>query len=700
MSKNPKQSSTSKIKSDPLADDTNMYYPPYLPTEKQRLAQIKILKKLTEARIIIFRNYNQFNNRSLFDAIDDWTTRWNGYIPPSSPVSGNPTSNIFLNFTRNIIISYLAQVAMTLPEPKIIAVNKKNGILNKHLAEVMRDLNDYSLNQENGPARLLEIALETTVKGTGIVYEGYMKNEQKFKNVKSFDAVTGEVEYEEEDRTIYDDCFQCVVPLEDFYIGNPYEPDVQKQPYLIWKKITTYDEAAGEFSHYKNWEFIKPGAYALTQEPTTFYRNKLYTELSSNQVEILRYYCRKDNLHIVTINGVVMYEGPIPFKNGKYPFSKYIFEPYEIPFFWGAGAPQKIMGEQDVQNTLINMMLDKTYGSLLPYGLSADLDDLIEDDTLAPNKIRKVSDITKWKFDTLPGVSGGEQQMFQTIMQQASQNSGMSAPGNSYSPKGGKLTAKQLLLQQQDMMKKLTFSMNFLEDGERDRTELRLDHIIQFYSIPRMEAVTGAKGQDIESLIYRDIKLNDTELRNGKTGTRIIKLIDGDMVKDENVRQNVADDLSVLEEMGELSGTPTEALAVPISMFQDYNYQIQIVKNSSYERNQALDQAVRQDYAQWRLSLAQLVPLNTKALIEWVNEAYDIPADTFEMGDNQSMQQQQQAMAQATGGGGAGIGGPGQSGQPSPGGGPGQPGKPAPQAGPVPAPNKAPLAQGVMAGLT
>ncbi len=662
MAKQPKQSSTSKVKSDPLADETNMFYPPYVPDEKARLAQIKILKKLTDARIIIFRSYNQFNNRSLFDAIDDWTMRWNGYIPPSDLVSGNPTSNIFLNFTRNIIIGYLAKVAMTLPEPKIIAVNKKTGIINKHLAEVLSDLNNYSLQQENGPARLLEIALETTTKGTGIVYEGYMKNEQKFKNVVGFNAVTGEVEYEEEERTIYDDCFQTVVPLEDFYIGNPYEPDVQKQPYLIWKKITTYEEAFSEFSHYESWKYIKPGAYALTQEPTTFYRNKLYTELSSNQVEVLRYYCRKDNSHIVTINGVVMYEGPIPFKDGKYPFAKYIFEPYEIPFFWGAGAPQKIMGEQDVQNTLINMMLDKTYGSLLPYGLSSDLDDLIEDDTLAPNKIRKVGDITKWKFDTLPGVSAGEQAMFQTIMQQANQNSGMSASGNSYSPKGGKLTAKQLLLQQQETMQKLTFSMNFLEDGERDRTELRVDHMLQFYSIPRMEKITGKKGQEIDSLIYRDIKLNDTDLRDGRTGTRIIKLIDGHMVNDDT-RTKVADDLSVLEEMGEISGTPTEALAVPISMFQDYNYQVQIVKNSSYERNQALDQAMRQDYAQWRLSLAQIVPVNAKALIEWVNEAYEIPPDTFEIAQGQTMGQQQQQISAASQGQPGQPGSPGQSGQ-------------------------------------
>ena len=111
---------------------------------------------------------------------------------------------------------------------------------------------------------------------------------------------------------------------------------------------------------------------------------------------------------------------------------------------------------------------------------------------------------------------------------------------------------------------------------------------------------------------------------------------DGSMIKNDDRRKKIADDLSVLEEMGELSGTPTEAIAVPVSMFNDYNNQVQIVKNSSYERNQTLDQAMRQDYAQWRLSLAQLVPVNAKALIEWVNEAYEIPPDTFELGATQT----------------------------------------------------------------
>ncbi len=637
----------SKIPTGVYSDNNQELYPPYKPSESDELAQKVLLDRLTQSRIVVWRNYNQFNNRTLFDAIDDWTKRWNGYVPPVDVVSGNPNSNIFLNFTRNVIISYLSQVGMQLPQPKILAVNKKTNVMNKMLAQVLKDLNNYSLQQENGPARLLEIALETAIKGTGIVYEGYMKSEQRIRSPLYFRAEDGKLIFKDEWRTIYDDCYQKVVPLEDFYISNPYEPNLQLQPFVIWKRITTYDEAFWEFHQYKNWKYVRPGAYALTQEPTTFYRNKLYTELNQSQVEVLRYYNRRMNQHIVSINGVIMYDGPLPFKDGKYPFAKYIAEPFENAFFWGMSMSQKFMGEQDVQNTLINMMLDKTYGSLLPYGLSSDLDDLIEDDTLAPNKIRKVSDITKWKFDTLPGVEGGEQQMFQTIMNLARENSGITGGGSGYTPNGGKLNVRQVLLQQQDAMQKITFSMNFLEDGERDRTELRINHLLQFYSIPRIERVLGKNGKEVEDLFYRSVKVSDVSLSTGEKGSRVIKLIHGGLTDDE--RQQIADELSVTEAMGDESGVPTEALAVPVQMFNDYDYQVQIVKNSSYQHNQALDQAMRQEFAQWRIPLAMppapgmpaVAPADIPKIVSWVEESYDVPVEEFEVENQQQMPGQQ-----------------------------------------------------------
>lgn len=628
--------------------------PTYIPTSEERMVINDVLGAYTKSRLVIDKNYNQFNNRNLLGVIDDWTLRWNGYIPPRSVLADGSESRIFLNFTRNAIIAYLAKVAMTPPKSHIVAVNKKNGLEDKKLADVLEDLNSYSLDNESGPARFLEAALECTTKGTVIVYEGYKKEEQKRKVPITFDPLTGKAKFKEEKVTIFDDCFQKVVPLEDFYISNPYQADIQKQPFVIWHELTTYDEAKEEYGHYENFKkYVRPGLYAITNEPTTFYRNKLYTELSDNQVDKILFYRKKDNMHVVLINGIPIYEGPIPFKDGRYPFAKGIYTPYANDFFWGAGFAQTIMGEQDLMNTMFNMMVDKTYGSLLPYGLSSDLDDLVEDEFLAPNKIRKVSDINKWKFDTLPGVSSGEQNMLQTVMNFARENAGGAlGAGSATTPKGGKMQVRQVLLQQQEAMQKLGFPMNFLEDMERDRTILRVNHILQFYSIPKIEKITAKNGKEIQKLVYRDVKLSSVELSDGSQGNRIVKLVDGEALQKDKL-QTLQDEMSVLEEQGAIAGVNTEALALNIDTFQDYNFSIQVVKNSSYERNQILDQAQRHEYANWRLSLAQAVPVDAKELVKWVDESYDIDTNRFEP------KQQDMAAMQAL------QGQPGQ-GQPSP----------------------------------
>lgn len=602
----------------------NEIKPVYVPSSEDRVARNEVLADFIVGRNVSNKSYPQFNQRTLFDCIDDWTKRWNGYIPPASILLDRDQSRIFLNFTRNQVVSYLAKVALARVKAKIKAVNKKTGMADQKMAEVFSDLNTYSLNEENGEARFMEAALECTIKGTVIVYEGYRRQVQKMDVPIEFDAETGKIKTEKKDRIVFDNCFQKVVPLEDFYIANPYEPDIQKQPFIIWREITTYDEAIGSYGHYENWKYVVKGAYGVASDPSTFYRNKVITDLNADQVEILREYKRAENIHRVVINGVVLFDGPIPFKDGKYPFAKGIFEPYEVAFFWGMGFPDKIMGEQDLQNTFINMMADKTFGSLLPYGLSSDLDDLIEDDILQPNKIRKVGDINKWKFDTLPGISAGEQGMFQLIMSLARENSGdMTGAANAFTPKGGKITARQAMLQQQESMQRLGFSMNYLEDFERDRTDLRLHHILQFYSIPKIEKITGKTGKEVEQLIFRDVRLDDVTLSDGRKGSKVIKLV-GDEVNNPDKLQQLQDELSVTEMMGEEVGTPTEALAVSINTFYDYNFGVQVVRNSSYQQNQVLDQAIKHEYANFLTALMPLgVPVNLIELVKWVSESYD-----------------------------------------------------------------------------
>lgn len=618
--------------------------PAFVPTAKEREAISLVLTDYIKGRNIMQKSYNYFNGRNLLDCIDDWTKRWNGYIPESSPLLDATQSQIFLNFTRNAVISYLVKVALTMAKPKFVAVNKKLGIQSQKFAEFLKDINTYSLNAESGDAKFFKAALETAVKGTCITYEGYMKQEQEMEVPVKWDAVNGKVISKKEKRVIYDDCYQSIHPVEDFYIGNPYQPNIQQQPFIIARTITTYNVAKEEFGHYKNFDFVKAGNYTLTAEATTFYRNSLATDLNQDQVEILRWYNRSKNRMIVLINGIPMYDGVIPFKDGKYPYAVAIHEPFGNDFFWGASLVNKIMGEQDLKNMVFNMMVDKTQGSLLPFGLTSDLDDLIEDEVLAPNKIRKVGDINKWKFETLPGINAGEVQMLQIIDKELNDNTGgATGAGSASSPRGGKLPARQILLQQQESMQKLGFSTNYLEDYECERTKLRVSHCLQFYSIPKLTKITGVSGEEATQLVYRDITLNDVRLSDGRVGTKIIKLV-GE--QDEEGRARLANELSVTEVMGEENGVPTEALAVDVSTFNDYNHDVQIIKNSSYERNQVLEQSTRMEFANWRLSLARVAPVNGPELVKWVEESFDVDSSRFE---GQPGQQQQINAASAEG---------------------------------------------------
>jgi hypothetical protein len=254
-------------------------------------------------------------------------------------------------------------------------------------------------------------------------------------------------------------------------------------------------------------------------------------------------------------------------------------------------------------------------------------------------KIRKVSDISKWEWWNAPDVTSGEQNMLSQILSLAHESANIDT-GNQYSPKGGKLSARQLLQKQQEMQQKLSFNMNFLEDLERDRTMLRLNHIMQFYSIPKIEKITGKRGKEIQQLVYRDIRLMDTELSDGRKGARVIHLI-GDEHKNPDDLKKLQDKLSVDEMMGEEKGVPTEALAISVDTFGDYNFEIEVVKNSSFERNQTLDQASRLEFANWRIPLAQVAPCDIPEVIKWVEESFDVDSDRFEKPAQQPNQLQQ-----------------------------------------------------------
>lgn len=613
----------------------------YDPSESAREAINTIYDRQFRMQQTVSRNYSYFNDRNLISYIDDSTKRWNGYIPPRDDLVMDWQARVFNNFTRNVTIAFLSKVALQKPKAKIIATNKE-GSEDSLRAHILSKMFEYTKNLENGNMKFFNASLECVTKGTIVAYEGYKKVKRKIREIKQYDPLTGQYKTEEKEILDYNDCYQQIIPLEDLYVANIWTPDIQQQPDIIWRSLVRKSEAEEEFRKYPGWKYVLPGAYTTIIEQTSFYKNKKI-DLEIDQVEILRYFNRlKDQMRILA-NGVLLYDGPIPFNHKKYPFAKTVFEPMAIDFFYGKSLPAKIESDQDVINTLWNMMLDQSYLSIFKPILTDDPDE-VEDTVLVPGLIQKVGDINKYRvLNELQGPDNTHFNMLQMAMNFAKDNSGsMLGGGPTFSPKGGKVTARQAMMQEEQARQILGLNVKLLESFERDATELRCKNILQFSTLPeKIEDITGQGG--FKQLFTKTIRVDDTELSDGTYGTAIVKMGQSEQ---ELPQEN---DIAVEEEMASLQGNNTEIIAITAEYIRNMDIDVQIVGESSYMQAKSLNQAMGLEFYQM---MSQNPLINQEENTRDAIELYDKDPDRFIIKQQEqgvpAMAGKSQAMPQAT----------------------------------------------------
>jgi hypothetical protein len=577
----------------------------------------------TRANSVMGNTYPELKNRTLSDCIAQWQKRFNGYSPSNQNL-------MFLNFTRNMVIAYLSKVATTRPEIQITALNK-SGVPNKLLAEVIKDVNQATLVKENGDRKFFAIALSTVVKGTAITYEGYKRNCIIDEEVQDFDSETGEVVTKKQERVLFDDVYQEEVPVEDLMILDPYQPDIQLQPALLWRKLFSLEDFQEEFGQYENAKNVLPGI-VFGAGNTEFYGNNQNSGLQRQyQIEVIRFYHRLMNRHVIIAGGQVIYDGVMPFKHRKYPFAKSIHEPVTSMFFWGVSLPDKVSAEQDSLNGMINMMDEKTLYSLKPFIMSSD-DDLSDQEEIEIGRIMKVSDVNQYVIKEMPGVNAGESNYFSQLQAIMKETAGIYGGATAFTKNGGKLDIRQVMLQQQEANAQMTFSSTNLEDYEADRTNLRIKNIMQFYALPRIEQYGGRNGKQYKRLVYKNVTLN-TEI-DGEKGIKSVYF--QNKPTEEEINQTL-DKMERAETTAEQNGDKVKTFMIDVSHFDNHTLEIVATRNSSWMKNQALDQQMRAEYAQQLIGFAtqaqqmgQPVNIDMQKLINYVQEAYDIPMGEFE----------------------------------------------------------------------
>ncbi|KKK72800.1 hypothetical protein LCGC14_2900260, partial [marine sediment metagenome] len=276
---------------------------------------------------ILHRPFEEFNGLSLIDRMNQDQATWLSWNPDQSL---NPESDWRFTgirpMTRNRVISTAAHLTSQLVIPMIHAQNDQDEE-DKEAAYVMRDLLEYNIQHSNYEPAFLYGVISALVNP--ITY---------FK--VSYSYATQEVWDKNKKKTVEDDelsGFQFfLIPADEILIGNAYEHDIQKQPFIIHKRYISYDTAKGLYGHHANWDFITPGVNAIYNDDDGL----MYDVDDDNKilVEEATYYSRRNDTEVPFVNGVYMgnentEKNPMTHRTNrgkpKYPLASFGAEPVD-----------------------------------------------------------------------------------------------------------------------------------------------------------------------------------------------------------------------------------------------------------------------------------------------------------------------------------------------------------------------------------
>ncbi len=344
-----------------IADPVSIFNPSAEVREITRLVQ----RDMQTGRNILTTPYIEYNRKSIIDEINDNQKKFNSYIPPKSDDPDESwRAQTVRPVTRNKIISIAAHVTAQIMYPNVFAQNTEDNE-DKEAATTMRDLVEWVIDNSNYSMTFIQSVIAALTDPVTIVHTEFLDVKRRVKEMKDDGTYTV--------KEIVDEIFSGftfnLVQANEFYIANVYEKDVQKQRFVARRKLMDFDEAQMIWGSHKNFKYIRPGTRQVFDMDTNTFYDQSDVDLSENLVEVVWYFHHAKDLQLTFINGVIMCDTEYPIQriDKKYPFAKMIFEMIRNgEFFYGKSAANKLSSDQELIDTMYNMVMDGTFMSLIP----------------------------------------------------------------------------------------------------------------------------------------------------------------------------------------------------------------------------------------------------------------------------------------------------------------------------------------------
>ena len=598
-------------------------------TDKQVIADI--YDATTDMESIKGSTYAEFNDISQKSYIEDAQKRLNAYVPDKDsydPPKEDWQANVALPSIRNKLKQMLAGFSLSVPDLQVNVTGSLDAQLKPDKGRVASMLikNSYEVHTNPVIENFWE-AWECASTGTVIKYEGYLKTKYKQKFIKSYNTVTGEIDFDEKEVNVDDRCISMAVPIPEFLIDNFYIHDVQDQPQLVWDRKYNKDEFENEFGKYANSKYVNSkGAFEKFNTASTYYnKEKWQGRVKSGQIEVIRYYNKPKDQYRIIANGVLLLDAPLLWSvNGrkKYPFAKSILEPFTTKhFFWGKAFPDIMAGEYDISNTLFNSVMDKEFRSLvkplLVGQINRDAFELEDEYVTGSTKIY-VDDINQVKPMDIEGATQTDLAMIQLVLRGLAE----SAPEMPDILAGDRPTAREVLIAEEKMKELKSIYSAFLTDLWVQKYKLRLANITANYVFPR--EVMGTDGKVVS--VNRTFTIPNTVL-DEKTGRTGILVLEFRNVK-KSEAQKIAKEIAIQEEQMKKKGLNYKKKILASDFFDNHEYSINVIAESLHKVSQAKAQAeVKEKIPILAQFFPEMFAVSQEAYFKEVSLAYDDDPD-------------------------------------------------------------------------
>ena len=329
------------------------------------------LQKLENTRVIREQPHDKFNGVGYKTWYEENDKAANSHTPPRK---NKEEVNIVTGTTREKVLAVVSNVINLVFRTNFKAFDKDDAE-EVELGEAMSDCVERSAQIELWEDKKLYPYYEMAVQGDVFVEDIEVdeikvdKKKIRLSDVKEdFNFKTWKPE--KSMKTMFSGCRRNMLIGTQVYLGNIYETDINRQPYIFTREVLPYDVAKTIYGHLPRWKNVPK-----TLQENIDGDNQQWginwrldnSDLGNNNVEIIKYTDDPNDEYQIVINGVLQLPigFPKPWEFDGYNIVHAGLEPMGM-FAYHKSVPCKTKVDQEVLDEMLKLSVLKGQKSYMP----------------------------------------------------------------------------------------------------------------------------------------------------------------------------------------------------------------------------------------------------------------------------------------------------------------------------------------------